>query len=227
MSETISEILGDEAACLSTRYLGQTASFMISIVDDDDSARGSTAALLEGAGYKVRAFESGDAFLAGQLPGDPDCIILDIYIPGTNGIGVLTELNQWESMPPVLVLTGRGGIAEAVEAIKLGAVDFFEKPYEADSLLRAVSRALTTGPRRKGSATDPEAAARLSTLSKRQLDVLRGVLKGQQNKVIAYELSLSIRTVETYRAQLLVKLGVRGTAEAVRIAIAAGMLDSI
>jgi two-component system response regulator FixJ len=200
---------------------------MIGIFDDDQSARASTAALLEGAGYEVRAFESGDAFLAGQLPDDFDCVVLDLHLTGTDGAGVLAELNDRESMPPVLVLTRPGGIAEAVQAMKLGATDFFEKPYEADSLLQAISLALTSGPRKKGSAIDPEAAAKLSTLSKRQLDVLTGILRGLQNKIIAYELSLSIRTVETYRAQVLVKLGVRGTAEAVRLAIAAGMLESI
>jgi two-component system response regulator FixJ len=203
---------------------------MISIVDNDSSARASTTALLEGEGYRVKAFESGGAFLAGRSPaGDDgsDCVVLDLHLPGLSGIGVLTTLNNQESMPPVLVLTRQGGIAEAVQAMKLGATDFFEKPYEADFLLRAISLALTSGPRRKKAAIDSEAAALLSSLSRRQLDVLKGILRGQQNKIIAYELSLSIRTVETYRAQVLVKLGVRGTADAVRLAIAAGMLDSI
>ena len=228
MSERLVDILEeDEDAGLSTSRPRHPVSFIVNIVDGDDRARGSTAALLERAGYRVGTFDSGDAFLAAKLACDSDCIVLDMQIAGTDGLGVLAALHDQASMPPVLVLTGRGRIAEAVAAMKLGAVDFFEKPYEADSLLEAIGSALASGPKPKKGAVDPEAAAKLALLSSRQLDVLRGILGGRQNKIIAYELGLSIRTVEAYRAQLLDKLGVRGTAEAVRIAIAAGMLDSI
>jgi two-component system, LuxR family, response regulator FixJ len=198
---------------------------VVAIVEDDDAVRRSTTALLERAGYRVRAFASGDAFLAAQLPGDSDCILLDMRMPGTNGLGVLRALGSWETMPPVLVLTGHGAVPEAVEAMKLGAADFLEKPYPAQSLLQAIAQALAVRPRTKSGEPDPQAAAKVATLSQRQLQVLRGILKGQPNKIIAFELSLSIRTVEAYRAQLLEKLGVRGTADAVRLAIAAGMLE--
>jgi two-component system, LuxR family, response regulator FixJ len=198
---------------------------VVAVVDDDDAVRRSTATLLERAGYRVRAFESGDAFLAAQLPGDSDCILLDMRMPGTNGLGVLKALGEWETMPPVLVLTGHGAVPEAVEAMKLGAADFLEKPYPAQSLIQAIGNAMATRRKQKAGTVDPEAAAKVETLSQRQLQVLRGILKGQPNKIIAYELALSIRTVEAYRAQLLEKLGVRGTADAVRLAIAAGMLD--
>lgn len=203
-----------------------SAAPVVAIIDDDAAVRRSTGALLEAAGYRVRTFDSGDAFLAAQLPGDSDCILLDMRMPGTNGLGVLKALAGWQSMPPVLVLTGHGAIPEAVEAMRLGAFDFLEKPYPARGLVETIARALNALPRGKAEAVDPEARARVDSLSQRQLQVLQGILKGQANKIIAYELSLSIRTVEAYRAQLLEKLGVRGTAEAVRLAIAAGMLES-
>ena len=198
---------------------------IIAIVDDDDMVRRSTAALLERAGYKVRTFESGDAFLAAQLPGEFDCVLLDMRMPGTDGLGVLQVLGAWEAMPQVLVLTAHGAVAEAVEAMKLGAADFLEKPYPAETLLGAIGKALASGPS-KAATADASAIAKVGLLSQRQKQVLRGILEGRPNKIIAYELGLSIRTVEAYRAQLLEKLGVRGTAEAIRLAIAAGMLRS-
>jgi two-component system, LuxR family, response regulator FixJ len=203
-----------------------TDTLVVAVVDDDDVVRRSTAMLLERAGYRVRAFESGDAFLAAQLPGDSDCILLDMRMPGTNGLGVLKALGSREAMPPVLVVTGHGAVPEAVEAMKLGAADFLEKPYPAQALLRAIDHAMAGRRQQQAGTADPDAAAKLGTLSQRQMQVLRGILKGQPNKIIAYELALSVRTVEAYRAQLLEKLGVRGTADAVRLAVAAGMLES-
>jgi two-component system response regulator FixJ len=197
---------------------------VVAIVDGAAAAGRSTAALLERAGFKVLRFEGGDAFLAAQRPGHADCVVLDMGLGGADGVGLLKALGGWESMPPVLVLTGRGAIPQAVEAMKLGAFDFLEKPYPADSFLEAIGRALASGPSRKEGARDPEAVAKVGRLSPREDQVLRGVVKGQPNKIIAYELSLSIRTVEAYRSQLLHKLGVRGTADAVRLALAAGMI---
>lgn len=198
---------------------------VVAIVDDDEAVRRSTAALLERAGYRVREFESGDAFLAAQFPGDSDCILLDLRMPGTGGLDVLRILGTWETMPPVLVMTGHGAVREAVEAMKLGAADFLEKPYPAEALLTVIGKALEAEPAAKAGAVDANAAAKVVLLSQRQTQVLGGMLKGKPNKVMAYELGLSIRTVEAYRAQLLDKLGVRSTAEAIRIAIAAGMLE--
>jgi len=197
---------------------------VVAIVDAAAAAGLSTAALLERAGFSVRLFESGDAFLASPRPGDVDCVVLDMGVGGKDGIGLLKALAAWVAMPQVLILTGPGTIPEAVAAMKLGAVDFLEKPYPADSFLEAVTRALASGPNRKAGARDAGAVARIGTLNNRQLQVLRGVIKGQPNKIIAYELSLSIRTVEAYRLQLLDKLGVRGTAETVRLALAAGVI---
>jgi FixJ family two-component response regulator len=147
-------------------------------------------------------------------------------MPGTDGLGVLKALGAWERMPPVLVLASHGAVPDAVEAMKLGAADILEKPYRAKALLQAIGQALALHPRRKAGAVDPEAAAKVATLSRRQLEVLRFILDGQPNKAIARRLELSLRTVEVHRAQLLEKLGVRGLADAIRLAIAAGMLQS-
>jgi two-component system response regulator FixJ len=197
---------------------------VVAIVDAAGAAGLSTAALLEQAGFTVHSFESGVSFLAALGPGQFDCVVLDMGAGGKDGIGLLKALAGWEAMPPVLVLTGPGTIPEAVQAMKLGAADFLEKPYPADSFLEAVTRVLASGPNKAGGTEDSAAVARIGTLTARQEQVLRGVIKGQPNKIIAYELRLSIRTVEAYRSQLLHKLGVRGTAEAVRLAMAAGMI---
>lgn len=198
---------------------------LVAVVDDDEEVRHSTARLLEIAGYRVQEYASGDAFLAAQFRGVSDCILLDLRMPGTDGLDVLRIVHGWDEMPPVLVLTGHGAVKEAVEAMKLGAVDFLEKPYPPEALLQAIATAVAGRPKAKA-AVDQEAAAKVALLSQRQRQVLLGILKGLPNKIIAFDLGLSIRTVEAYRAQLLDKLGVRGTAEAVRLAIAAGMLKA-
>jgi two-component system response regulator FixJ len=147
-------------------------------------------------------------------------------MPGSDGLSVLESLRKIDGAAPVLVITGHGDIALAVSAMKLGAHDFMEKPYSPADLLTAIEATRKSRARQKDVALENAEARKLvGTLSERQRAVLLGILKGQANKIIAYELGLSIRTVEAYRAQMLIKLGVRGTAEAVRLAIAAG-LDS-
>jgi two-component system response regulator FixJ len=197
---------------------------LVTIVDDDDAIGAFTTALLERAGYRVVVFRSCDAFLAAEHSDDSGCVLLDMGMRGAEGLDLLRALRSRESMPPVVMLSSEGDIHEAVEAMKLGAVDFLAKPCLPVSLLQAIGHAVDAGPKRKAAAIDLDAAAKIATLSQRQLQVLHGVLKGKANKNIAHDLGLSIRTVETYRAELLKKLGVRGTAEAVRLALAAGML---
>jgi two-component system response regulator FixJ len=200
----------------------------IAVVDDDEAVRLSTAHLLERLGFEVRLFKSGDVFLdSGSLAGI-DCILLDLQMPGRDGLAVLRELAARGESPAALVLTAHGGIPAAVEAIKLGAHDFMEKPCDVEVLLRKIEAA-TQRPADKRGMPGPneEAAALVAALSGRQREVLRGVVRGLQNKIIAHELGLSIRTVEAYRAQLLERLGARGTADAVRTAIAAGFVDDL
>jgi len=199
-------------------------SYVVAIVDDDDAVRQSTAGLLKRAGYGVDSYTSGSEFLASDLPPNLCCILLDMRMPGMDGLAVMRALRERELSVPVLVLTGHGDVPMAVEAMRLGAMDFIEKPYEPEALLDAIRRACSTPvPVTATHPIDMRAQAKVSTLTERQRSVLLGILKGQPNKIIAWELGLSIRTVEAYRAQMLIKLGVRGTAEAVRLALAAGL----
>jgi two-component system response regulator FixJ len=196
---------------------------VIAIVDDADAVRRSTAALVERAGHRAWTFASGDEFLA-RRPEALDCVLLDMGMPGLGGLNILKILAGEDDAPAVLVLTGRGDIAPVVAAMRLGAADFLEKPYAAEVLLAGIDYACALRARPRASqAARREAAARLDTLSERQRQVLQGIVAGKPNKIMAYELGLSVRTVEAYRAQVLIKLGVRGTAEAVRIALAGGL----
>ncbi len=199
--------------------------YLVALVDDDDAVRLSTARLLNHSGFDVVPFISGDEFLAADLPGNFDCVLLDLRMPGTDGISVLRDLKERELRLKVVVLTGHGDIAITVEAMRLGSLDFLEKPYNPAALVEAINCACACPPLLVTSQIDEEARQKVANLPARQRDVLYGILKGQQNKVIAYELGLSIRTVEACRGQLLTNLGVRGTAEAVRLALAARMED--
>jgi two-component system response regulator FixJ len=198
----------------------------IAIVDDDNDLRRSTGDLLKAEGYRVLSFTNGADFFASDPDSRLSCILLDIGMPGLDGIGVLQALGERGLRVPVLVITGQGDIPTAVKAMRLGAVNFIEKPYAADELLRAVREALDgPGPRRMLPPDGGQARARVASLTERQRNVLLGVMNGQANKLIAFELGLSVRTVESDRAQMLEKLGASGTAEAVRMGIAAGLAE--
>jgi two-component system response regulator FixJ len=197
----------------------------IAVVDDDTAVLLSTAELLRRSGFDVKLFNSGDDFLNSDDLEGVSCVLLDLQMPGRDGLSVLRTLAERDEAPAIIVLTAHGGIPSAVEAIKLGAQDFMEKPYDAEELLTKIDEAMQRPAGAKGAPIiDAAAAALIAALTGRQRQVLRGIVRGQQNKIIAYELDLSIRTVEAYRAQLLERLGARGTADAVRIAIAAGFM---
>jgi len=197
---------------------------LIAIVDDDEGFRLSLASLLTRAGYDVKMFDSGDDFLRSQCAEPFSCIILDVQMPGRDGLAVLRLLGDRAASPPVIVMTGHGHVGAAVQAMKLGADNFVEKPVAIEALLAAIENATTRGNARAGARiVRSDAAALVATLTERQQQVLRGILRGLQNKIIAFELGLSIRTIEAYRSQLLIKLGVGGTADAVRLGLAAGL----
>jgi two-component system response regulator FixJ len=204
----------------------QTTGRIVVVVDDDSAVRESTTALLEAAGHHVYAFESGDALLEAGTPPATNVILLDIMMPGLSGLDTLRALTRQGARPAIIVLTGHGDIPLAVEAMKLGAVEFLEKPYPMQNLLDLV--ATVEADAIGGASTDVQridALEKLDRLTTRQRDVLRGLAMGEQSKVTAYRLNLSVRTVEAYRGQLFSRLGVRGMAEAVRIAVVGGLLD--
>ena len=192
----------------------------IAIVDDNDSMRLLTGRLLRRDHWLVEDFPSGERFLAEPHLRRFACVLLDVRMPGMDGIAVLRALQERQGVPPILVVTGHGDIQLAVQAMKLGALDFIEKPYQPKDLLAAIRGAIDA---HEDMGDGGEAAAAVGSLTQRQREVLCGILQGNPNKIIAWELGLSIRTVEAYRAQLLEKLGVRSTAAAVRLAIAANL----
>ena len=197
---------------------------VIHVIDDDAAMRDSLAFLLDVNGFQPQVYESADAFLGAADRAALDCVISDIRMPGLNGIELVRKLKGEGSSCPVILITGHGDVALAVEAMKAGAVDFIEKPFDDAVLLGAIRNALDALPENQtGSSAKKEAAARLAELSPRERDVLQGLVAGKINKVIAHDLSISPRTVEVYRANLMAKIGVRSMSELMRIALAAGL----
>ena len=199
----------------------------VSVIDDDDAVRDSLAFLLEAAGIATRAYGSAADFLAAPASEEPACIITDVRMPGMTGTELLRRLKESGRRIPVIVMTGHGDIALAVEAMKLGAVDFFEKPFADEALLGAVRAALEQ--RATSEETDAERAAvaeRLTTLSARELQVLEGLVSGHANKTIAHDLGISPRTVEVYRANLMTKMKASSLSNLVRMALLAEGLGS-
>jgi len=199
----------------------------IYLVDDDDAVRASLHSLLSlQSDLAVRSFRSGDGFLEDAKALDSGVLLLDFHMPGMNGIEVLNALAASEPGKfATVILTGEGNVALAVQAMKAGALDFIEKPYEAGALLGIINAAFSRLEHDSASAAQIEqASAKIERLSPRERDVLMGLIEGRANKVIAYELDISPRTVEIYRANLMTKLGVRSLPEALRIAFAAGLI---
>jgi two-component system, LuxR family, response regulator FixJ len=194
------------------------------IVDDDEDVRESAAFLLEAAGYSVTTFSSGVEFLAKVDPTVPACVLLDIHMPQMDGLEVQRRLAERAIGFPVIVLTGQGDISIAVQAMKRGAFEFLEKPYLNEVLLEAVRDAFvkleaTTEDR----TVTAQSRASVAKLTARESEVLRGLLAGLPNKLIAFELDISVRTVEIYRANVMDKLDAKSLSAAVRIALAAGV----
>ena len=191
---------------------------VIHIIDDDEAMRDSLDYLLDAASMTVRTYASADAFLAGLDGLEPGCIVTDVRMPGMSGLELLRVLGERGASFPVIVITAHGDVSMAVEAMRGGAIDFLEKPFEEEALLRSIRLALSKTP--SAGQNDAEKArlcAILDTLSPREQDVLQGVVDGKMNKVIAFELGISPRTVEVYRANMMSKTGARGLSELVRM----------
>ncbi len=195
------------------------------VLDDDEAMRDSLEFLLGAANFHVTLFESAQHFLD-ALPGvDFGCVVSDVRMPGIDGIELLQRLKASRSTLPVLIMTGHGDVPLAVEAMKLGAVDFLEKPFEDDRLIGMIEIALRqaeSGARSEAAALD--ITARIESLSPRERQVMEGLVAGLSNKMIAREYDISPRTIEVYRANVMTKMQAGSLSELVRMAMRAGAI---
>jgi two-component system response regulator FixJ len=198
----------------------------IHLIDDDEAVRDSVEFLFDSAGLPVRTYESAVAFLDQMEPEIAGCVVTDVRMPEMSGIDLLRELRNRGIGLPVIVITGHGDVPLAVEAMKAGAADFLEKPFEDERLLQVAKRALEQGETAPaaGAVSEEQAAAqaRIAKLSQRERQVLKRLVEGQLNKTIAWDLGISARTVEVYRAKLMAKMEAATFADLVRMAVAAG-----
>lgn len=195
---------------------------IVHIVDDDDSVRRSVGFMLKTSGYMVKTYSSGAELLKDARSIDAGCILLDIRMAGMDGLAVQEALRDQGVALPVIIMTGHGDVPLSVRAMKAGAIDFIEKPFEKDVLISAIEAGFGVL-RRTESVREraKDAAVRLEVLTPREREVLDGLAQGLPNKTIAYDLGISPRTVEIHRANLMTKLAVRSLSEALRLAFAA------
>jgi len=200
---------------------------IVHVIDDDEAARDSLAFLLGTAKIGVKTYDSATAFLAVASNVKSGCIITDVRMPEISGIDLLRRLKELKICVPVIVVTGHGDVPLAVEAMKIGAAEFLEKPFDDEVLLNAVRSALNkqnTDSKRQAERADID--SRLAALSNRERDVLQGLVSGLANKQIAFNLGISPRTVEIYRANLMTKMQASSLSDLVRMALLAGVLGS-
>jgi len=196
---------------------------VVHVVDDDDAIRHAVVFQLETAGYAARDYASAEAFLEALPKVRSGCVITDVRMPGLNGLELVHRLNALGFEAPIILMTGHGDIPLAVEAMKAGVVDFIEKPLDDEILLRAIGSVFS-----KAASPDQrvgeqrELKARFDSLSPRERDVLTGVMAGKPNKIMAYDLGISIRTVEVHRAGLMTKTGASSLSELIRMALGLG-----
>lgn len=203
-----------------------TGSPRVHVVEDDESMRTSLARLLGGEGYEVLLYESAEEFLEAAGPAVTGCILLDLRLPGASGLEVQEQLARTGCAAPVVFLTGHGDVPASVRAMKAGAVDFLQKPVEADCLLAAVRAALERDAARRREVEQlADLRARAASLSERQREVWLRVVRGELNKQIAHDLGIVERTVKLHRARVMVKLHAQSTAELARIAERLGLSD--
>lgn len=191
------------------------------IVEDDDAVRESLQLMLESVGYKTQVFPNANAFLDQHHSDMAGCLVLDIRMPGMNGMELQRKLNERNSMLPIIFVTGHGDVPMAVEAMQQGALDFVQKPYREQDLLEKIERAFAMDKTDRESLQQRQnITARLHSLTPRELDVLRLMVEGKANKVIAIDLDISQRTVEIHRARVMEKLEANSLAHLVRMVMA-------
>ncbi|MCK1385010.1 response regulator FixJ [Bradyrhizobium sp. 21] len=196
------------------------------VIDDDAAMRDSLNFLLDAAGFGVTLYDNAQSFID-ALPGLAfGCVVSDVRMPGLDGIELLKRMKAEHSPFPILIMTGHGDVPLAVEAMKLGAVDFLEKPFEDDRLTGMIELAIREAvPAAKNDAIAQDVAARVASLSPRERQVMEGLISGLSNKLIAREYDISPRTIEVYRANVMTKMQANSLSELVRLAMRAGMLE--
>ena len=198
----------------------------VHVIDDDNAMRDSLAFLLKAAGVEVQTYESAMAFLDRLPKLQAGCIVTDVRMPGMSGLDLLRRLRELGNSMPVIVITGHGDVPLAVEAMKAGAADFIEKPFDDEVLLASVRASLTTQSNdNEHQAARATIAGRLAALSARERQVLEGLVAGNPNKTIAFDLGISPRTVEIYRANVMTKMEARSLSDLVRMALVGGIID--
>jgi two-component system response regulator FixJ len=194
---------------------------LVYVVDDDASLRDSLALLLETAGFQVRTYDSAASFLEAVQAQGVSCVLTDVQMPELNGLELQQRMSALGIRLPVIVMTGHGDVPVAVQALKAGARDFLEKPFDDERLLSAVNGAIAASRQsRDEAAAVASITARLATLTPREHEVMQRLVTGLPNKTIAYDLGSSPRTVEVHRARVMEKMGARSLAELVRMTIA-------
>jgi two-component system response regulator FixJ len=191
------------------------------VLDDDEAVLRSLERLLSSANFQPVIFTRPDVFLAAAKGFRSGCILLDVRLPNISGLEVQAQLHEMGNELPVIVVAGQGDIHTAVRAMKAGAADFLEKPYSDHALLEAIEAALAKENRVDRNSEIEDAVQRLAILTPREREVLDGLLAGRPNKLIAYHLGISVRTVEVHRARMMERLGVRQLAEAIRLGVIA------
>ena len=195
------------------------------VIDDDAAMRDSLNFLLDAANFEVALFESATNFLEVLPRLDFGCVISDMRMPGIDGIELLRRMKLLDSRFPIVIITGHGDVPLAVEAMKLGAVDFLEKPFEDDRLIGIIEAAIRQNePAAKDEAVTQDIAARIESLSPRERQVMDGLIAGHSNKMIARNYDISPRTIEVYRANVMTKMQAGSLSELVRLAMRAGLL---
>jgi FixJ family two-component response regulator len=199
-----------------------TIDTMVYLVEDDDAVRDSLQMVLESVGHKVVGYSRADAFLEDYSNDMAGCLVLDIRMPGMNGMELQRQLNARNSILPIIFVTGHGDVPMAVDAMQRGAVDFVQKPYREEELLGKIQQAIASDAENRADLEEKhKIRAKLSDLTPRESQVMVLMIEGKANKVIAYDLDISQRTVEIHRARVMEKMGVRSLAHLVRMVMAA------
>lgn len=192
----------------------------VHLIDDDDAVREALTLLLVESGFTVRTYKSGVDFLAASRSEAPGCIVSDIRMPELDGLELQAKLRAGGSTAPIIFITGHGDVPMAVQALRAGALDFIEKPFDDDHLLASIKRALEFSEQRKTQdAARGEIEHRLATLTSREAEVLDCLIAGRPNKIIAFDLNMSMRTVEVHRARIMQKMNAGSLSELVRMVI--------